>query len=275
MTEPYAVRLRRNLAQRAPLCVGVDPHPGLLRAWGLPVSPLGLARFGAVVVESLADRVACLKPQSAFFEAHGAAGLAVLEEIVGQARRAGALVIVDAKRGDIGSTMTAYAEAYLGDGPLAGDAVTLSPYLGFGALTPALDLAEANGRGVYLLARTSNLEGSAIQSAITASGVSVAQSLVDAAAERNRDSGLDAVGLVLGVTQAELGVDLSHFSGTVLAPGVGVQGGSLAGAHRLLAGFNGPIVPSLSRQILQAGPDPAGLRAELERLLEQAGQTAG
>jgi orotidine-5'-phosphate decarboxylase len=241
----------------------------LLRAWGLPVSPLGLARFGAIVVEALADRVACLKPQSAFFEAQGSAGLAALEEIVGQARRAGALVIVDAKRGDIGSTMTAYAEAYLGSGPLAGDAVTLSPYLGFGALAPALDLAEANGRGVYLLVRTSNPEGGSIQLATTASGRSVAQSLVDAAAQRNRGSGLDAVGLVLGATHADLGVDLSGFSGSVLAPGVGAQGGSLAGARRLLAGCDGPILPSLSRQILQAGPDPAGLRAELERLLAQ------
>ncbi|MDR1387533.1 MAG: orotidine-5'-phosphate decarboxylase [Propionibacteriaceae bacterium] len=266
--EPYAVRLRRRFALKAPICVGLDPHPALLRAWGLSVDPAGLARFGAIVVEALADRVACLKPQSAFFEAHGAAGLAVLEETMAQARQAGALVVLDVKRGDIGSTMTAYAEAYLGDGPLAGDAVTLSPYLGFGALSPALDLAEANGRGVYLLVRTSNPEGGLIQSAVTADGVSVAQSLVDAAAQRNRSSGLDAVGLVLGATHADLGVDLSGFSGSVLAPGVGAQGGSLAGARRLLAGCEGPILPALSRQILRAGPDRDGLRAELDRLLE-------
>ena len=100
------------------------------------------------VVEALASRVAVLKPQSAFFEAYGSAGVAVLERLIAAARGEGALVLVDAKRGDIGSTMAAYAAAYLSDAsPLAADAVTLSPFLGFGALQPALDAATASGRG--------------------------------------------------------------------------------------------------------------------------------
>ena len=93
-------------------------------------------------------RVAAFKPQAAFFERHGSRGVAVLEEVIAACREVGTLCIVDAKRGDIGSTMDGYAQAFLSDAsPLAGDAVTLSPYLGVGSLTPALELARQTGRG--------------------------------------------------------------------------------------------------------------------------------
>src|SRR5205807_937570 len=138
MRAPFGALVTTAVSLRGPLCVGIDPHPGLLEAWGLPVSADGLERFAMTCVEALAPEIAVLKPQSAFFEAFGSRGVAVLEQIIAAGRAAGALVVVDAKRGDIGSTMAAYAEAYLGDdSPLAGDAVTLSPYLGFGSLQPA------------------------------------------------------------------------------------------------------------------------------------------
>ncbi|ETZ89849.1 orotidine 5'-phosphate decarboxylase [Mycobacteroides abscessus MAB_030201_1075] len=115
--------------------MGIDPHPELLRAWGFDADAAGLARFSDICVEAFAD-VAIVKPQVAFFESHGAAGYSVLERAIAGLRDAGVLVLADAKRGDIGSTMAAYAQAWLGDSPLSSDAVTASPYLGFGSLSP-------------------------------------------------------------------------------------------------------------------------------------------
>jgi orotidine-5'-phosphate decarboxylase len=263
----YIERLKANIARRGALCVGIDPHPGVLAHWGLPDDVTGVERLARGVVAALGEAVAVFKPQSAFFEVFGAAGIAVLEATIRDARAAGALVIVDAKRGDIGSTMAAYARAYLGDGPLAADAVTLSPYLGFGSLTPALDLAEANDKGVYILARTSNPEGHSVQKAVTADGPSVVQSIVDQAVARNQASGRDAAGLVIGATHADPGADLAGFTGSVLVPGVGAQGGTIAGVQALFAGTAATVLPSASREVLLAGPDPGDLLAAAARLL--------
>ena len=158
-----------------PLCVGIDPHTSLLEAWGLPDDAAGLRSFALTVLEAVGGQVAAVKPQAAFFERHGSAGVAVLEEVLAAGRDTGTLVIVDAKRGDIGSTMGAYADAFLRDGsPLAGDALTVSPYLGFGSLDPAVDLALSSGRGLFVLCLTSNKEGHEVQHARTDDGVTVA-----------------------------------------------------------------------------------------------------
>jgi orotidine-5'-phosphate decarboxylase len=267
MRAPFGSRVTTAVSVRGPLCVGIDPHPGLLEAWSLPPDVNGLERFAMTCVEALAAEVAVLKPQSAFFEAYGSRGVAVLERVIEGARAAGALVIVDAKRGDIGSTMAAYAQAYLADGsPLAGDAVTLSPYLGFGSLDPALDLAEATGRGVFALALTSNPEGASVQRAAQG-GRSVAQAVVDGAAARNAGaSPLGPVGLVIGATVGELGVDLSALNGTILAPGFGAQGGTLADLAAVFGRQLRHVLPSTSRDVLRHGPDPATLRAEALRV---------
>ena len=160
----YARKLSETTAQRGNLCVGIDPMPSVLDAWGLMTDVKGLEACARGVVEELGERIAVFKPQSAFFEAFGSPGIAVLERVLEDIREAGAISLLDVKRGDIGSSMTGYAAAYLEDGaPLAADAVTLSPYLGVGALLPAIDLAVAQGRGVYVLARTSNPEGARIQ----------------------------------------------------------------------------------------------------------------
>ncbi|HEX2264522.1 MAG TPA: orotidine-5'-phosphate decarboxylase, partial [Pseudonocardiaceae bacterium] len=160
----FGVRLARVVAARGALCAGIDPHPELLRQWGLDDDVAGLERFARGAVEALAPEVAVIKPQSAFFERYGSRGVAVLERVLVAARDAGALVLLDVKRGDIGSTMAGYAAAYLSDGaPLAADAITVSPYLGVGALEPAFELASGTGRGVFVLALTSNPEGAAVQ----------------------------------------------------------------------------------------------------------------
>ncbi|HEX3779240.1 MAG TPA: orotidine-5'-phosphate decarboxylase [Pseudonocardiaceae bacterium] len=256
------------MAARGPLCAGVDPHPGLLKAWGLPVDASGLQRFAEICVEALAEHVAVLKPQSAFFEAHGSAGVAVLERLIADARSAGALVLLDCKRGDIGSTMDAYAAAYLADGsPLAADAVTLSPFLGFESLAPALDLADKTGRGVFVLALTSNPEGPNVQRAIAPSGGSVAQSIINSAAARNADSRpLGNVGVVIGATVGRTELDLGALNGPILAPGFGQQGGTVADLGTVFGAELPLVLPASSRDILRNGPDKTALRSAALRI---------
>ena len=280
--EPFGTRLAAAMAARGPLCVGIDPHPQLLAAWGLDDDVAGLERFARTVVEVLGGQVAVLKPQCAFFERHGSRGVAVLEQVLAEAAQAGALTIADAKRGDIGSTMTAYAQAFVGEGsPLAADAVTASPYLGFESLRPLLDLAAATGRGVFVLALTSNPEGPQLQLATTADGRSVAQTILDAVSEQNRGSaglgstglsstGLGSTGVVVGATAGSAASGLRvDVGGPVLAPGIGAQG---AGPEQLRALFPhslGAVLPSSSREVLGAGPTPAGLRRAAQACLEQ------
>lgn len=266
-TAPFGARLATAMDAHGPLCVGIDPHTSLLEAWGLPDDAAGLRRFALTVLEAVGGRVAAVKPQAAFFERHGSAGVAVLEEVIAAGRDTGTLVIVDAKRGDIGSTMGAYAEAFLRDGsPLAGDALTVSPYLGFGSLDPAVDLALSSGRGLFVLCLTSNKEGHEVQHARTADGVTVAALMASRAAALNASADpMGSIGLVVGATVGDAasrtGTDLTRVNGPLLAPGVGAQG---AGARELATVFGAArhqVLASSSRAVLAAGPDVAALRA--------------
>lgn len=268
MREPFGARVTTAVSAHGPLCVGIDPHVSLLERWGLPVDATGLETFAMTCVEALAGEVAVVKPQSAFFEAHGSAGVAVLERLIAAFRDTGTLVLLDVKRGDIGSTMAAYAQAYLGEGsPLAADAITVSPYLGFGSLDPALDLAEQNGRGVFVLALTSNKEGPQVQRARDENGVSVAQTMVDEAAARNAGATpLGAVGLVIGATVGRTELDLSKLNGTILAPGFGAQGAGVADLRTVFGENRRHVLPTSSRDILRHGPDATALRAAALRV---------
>jgi orotidine-5'-phosphate decarboxylase len=276
MREPFGVRLRAAVTARGPLCVGIDPHPGLLAQWGLPDDVAGLERFALTVVEALADRVAVLKPQVAFFERHGSRGVAVLERVLARAADAGALTVADAKRGDIGSTMAAYADAFVGEGsPLAADAVTASPYLGFGSLRPLLDLAAKTGRGVFVLGLTSNPEGPAVQHAIGPDGRSVAGVVLDAVRAENaaaaQQGRLGSIGVVVGATIGaevvhRLGLDLD-VAGPLLAPGIGAQGATAADLRAVFGPARAAVLPSSSREVLREGPSVPGLRGAAERTL--------
>jgi orotidine-5'-phosphate decarboxylase len=271
--EPFGARLRSAMDTRGPLCVGIDPHAHLLDAWGLPDTPEGLASFTYGVVDALADRVAVFKPQSAFFERFGSAGIAVLERATVRLREAGALVIIDAKRGDIGSTMAGYASAYLSEkGPLACDALTVSPYLGFGSLQPAIDEARASGAGLFVLALTSNPEGPQFQSARTVAGPTVAGAVLDGLRELNAaDLGADAAadalgsfGAVVGATIASTDEDL-EIRGPLLAPGLGAQGGTAEGLAKVFGSAVRNVVPASSREILGAGPSASALQDAADR----------
>jgi len=270
---PFGARLRAAMDARGPLCVGIDPHTSLLASWGLSDDVTGLETFSRTVVEALADRVAVLKPQSAFFERFGSRGIAVLERVIVDARAAGALVLADVKRGDIGSTAQAYAQAYLAAGsPLFSDAMTANPYLGVGALRPLVDTALANGSGVFLLALTSNPEGPEVQHARRPDGRTVAQSVLDAAAELNAGAEpLGSIGVVVGTTIGETGHDLSRVNGPLLAPGIGPQGATAEDLRAVFGAATRAVLPTMSREVLRHGPDPAALRAAAERALQACG----
>jgi orotidine-5'-phosphate decarboxylase len=271
--ESFGSRLGRAMAERGPLCVGIDPHPALLKAWGLNDDAAGLERFSLTVVEAVGSLAAAVKPQVALYERHGSAGMAVLERTLSAAAEAGVLTIADAKRGDIGSTMAAYADAWLRDGSsLAADSVTLSPYLGFESLRPALDLAAEYGRGVFVLALTSNPEGASVQHVGGAD--SVARRITEAAAGENRryTGGLGSVGLVVGATVGralqDLQLDLAAVRGVILAPGLGAQGATAADLRETFGSAYSQVLGTSSRDILAAGPTADGLREAAQRTLE-------
>ena len=275
----FGARLADAVSRRGPLCLGIDPHPELLRAWDLPASPDGLTAFCDTCVQAYAE-FAVVKPQVAFFEAYGAAGYAVLEHTIAALRDAGVLVLADAKRGDIGSTMAAYAAAWAGDSPLAADAVTASPYLGFGSLRPLLETAAAHNRGVFVLAATSNPEGATVQHA-RFNERTVAQQIIDQAAVINRTTGAainpgepGSVGVVVGATVFQP-PDVSGLGGPVLVPGVGAQGGRPEALKGLGGAAPGQLLPAVSRDVLRAGPAVSALRAAGERMRDAVAYLAG
>lgn len=272
--EPFGARLRRAMDDRGPLSVGIDPHASLLAEWGLNDDVAGLERFSRTVVEAMADRVAVLKPQSAFFERFGSRGVAVLEKAVEEARAAGALVVMDAKRGDIGSTMAAYAESFLHkDAPLFSDALTVSPYLGYGSLKPAVELARENGAGLFVLALTSNPEGGEVQHAVRTEdpgGRNVgATMLAHLAAENAGAQPLGSFGAVVGATLGDLSSYDLAINGPLLAPGIGAQGATAADLPRVFGAAVRNVVPNVSRGVLRHGPDAGALRAAADRFAEE------
>ncbi|WP_034801839.1 orotidine-5'-phosphate decarboxylase [Intrasporangium oryzae] len=272
----FGVRLRAAMDAHGALCAGIDPHRALVESWGLAYDVSGLERFALTCVEAFAGRVAVVKPQSAFFEVFGSRGVAVLERVLTELREAGTLTILDAKRGDIGSTMAAYAEAFLGaDAVAPADAITVSPFLGYESLRPAIDLAEQHGRGVFVLALTSNPEGAGVQHAVR-QGRSVAGTIVDGATRDNapaRERGeLGGVGLVIGATVgsavSDLGLDLAAAATPILAPGFGAQGGTVAELDRVFGAARPQVLASSSREILGAGPDVNVLAAQARRVAD-------
>ena len=275
MSEPqvgrpgFGRRLRDALDQYGPLCVGIDPHEALLRAWGMDATPAGAREFGLRTVEAAAGRVGVVKPQAAFYERYGAAGFAALEEVIAAARAAGLIVIADAKRGDIGTTMDGYAAAWLAPGaPLESDALTLSPYLGTDSLNAAFSAATAHEKGVFVLAATSNPEASALQRARVDDEESVAERVAHDVAARNigAPGSLGPIGLVVGATVDRRAYGLSDIvlAGTPsLAPGFGAQGAEPDDHGRLFGYVSSQVVASESRSILSAGP--AGLAARIDQ----------
>lgn len=265
----FGARLAAAMGDYGPLCVGIDPHPSLLAQWGLDDSPEALVAFSDAILEASVGAAAAIKPNSAFYERHGSRGIAALEQLLGRAKELGVLTILDAKRGDIGSTMQGYADSYLAVGaPLEADALTVSPYLGVGSLRPAFDLAAASGKGLFVLALTSNPEGASVQHAVAPDGVPVAVAVARAAADLNAGaSPMGSVGLVVGATigdaARDLGVDLTAVNGPLLAPGVGAQGAGQAELAQVFGDARPRVLVNQSRDIAAAGPLVENLRGSI------------
>lgn len=276
----FGDRLAGVFAERGRLCVGIDPHPHLLGEWGLPASAAGLREFGLRVVEAATGRAGIVKPQVAFFERFGSAGYAALEEVIREARAAGLLVIADAKRGDIGTSVAAYGEAWLTPGsPLEADALTVAAFQGVGSLAEPMSLAERAGKGLFVLAATSNPEAAELQQAVVRSGAhagaTVARGIIEDVHAFNQEQTphpFGTVGLVLGatVTLGDYGIDTAvpvQPAFPVLAPGFGHQGARVEDVGRLFGSFAPGVIVSESRGLLGAGPD--GLADAIERRAEE------
>ncbi|HUV57287.1 MAG TPA: orotidine-5'-phosphate decarboxylase [Acidimicrobiales bacterium] len=268
MREPFGVRLRERIRALGPLCVGVDPSPKLIESWGRTDSVEGLEFFSLAVLEAVLGTAAVIKPQVSFFERFGAEGYRVLERLLSEARDADVLVVADAKRGDIKSTNDGYADAWLSDrSSLAVDALTVTPYVGVGALAPLFEVAQATGRGVFVLAATSNDEGRAVQTARTSEDERIEDLVLRSVSELNRrDDGLGSLGAVLGATRDRPDFNLASLGGPYLVPGVGSQGATADHVARLFARCpQGTVLVNVGRAILEAGPDRAGLRDAAQR----------
>jgi len=276
----FGARFSTALAERGHLCGGIDPHATLLHEWGLDDTVAGLERFALTAVEGLAPYVPVVKPQSAFYERFGSRGVAVLERVIAESKAAGALVLLDIKRGDIGSTSQAYADAYLDpSSPLASDAVTVSPYLGFGSLTPFVESAAKHDAGLFVLALTSNKEGAEVQDAVpdeesrAITGAATVADLMLAHLRRLNDEAracgaLGRYGAVVGATIDGAGHDF-EFNGPILAPGFGAQGGTPSDLARIFGTAARQVVASSSRGLLRQGPSTTAMRDRALRLREE------
>lgn len=268
----FGLRLSEAFSKNGQLCVGIDPSSEQLLSWGLPDSAKGAKEFALQIIEACVNQVGIVKPQVAFFEQFGAAGLLVLSEILERASGAGLLVIADAKRGDIGSSMAGYTRAWLtSEAPFQADALTVSPFLGLESLRPAVETAIDSGKGVFLLSATSNPEAAIIQQAATAGG-SIASEVASFAASFNA-AGLGSVGVVVGATLTLSDFDLSadSFPSTpILMPGFGAQGVNLAETRTLFGNLTENLICSVSRSV--AGQSSSGLMERVASAKQQLSQ---
>lgn len=277
MPTSFGSKLEKAFNDYGQLCVGIDPHVSLLEEWGLTDDIASLEKFANSVLDAAAGRVGIIKPQISFFERHGSRGFAVLEKLAERASQTDLLVIMDAKRGDIGSTMDAYFDAWLGqNAPFLCDALTVSPYLGFGSLKETLSGAAERGKGVFVLAATSNPEGASLQRAKVGDST-IARQIWDSLHEINQvtahgNAMLGSFGAVIGATlnlqsigleNVLMGQDIS--ATPILAPGFGAQGADLSAAKQLFGLGSRQTIHTVSRSVLQAGAPGLSKSIELAK----------
>lgn len=273
----FGERLVAAVAASSPLCVGLDPSASLLERWGLPDTAAGVESMAVSVIDAIAGTAAAVKPQVAYFERHGTRGYAALEVVIAAARDRGLLVVADAKRGDIDATMTAYGEAWLADGsPLCVDALTVSAYLGLGAMEQVVEMATIAGRGLFAVVASSNPEGRSLQEAISSTGRRVEEDLLaDLALQNARETAttgrvLGSLGAVVGATRTAGSLPLAGLAGPYLVPGVGAQGATASDVGALFSGCpRGSVLVNASRSILAAGPGPEDVAVAARELADE------
>lgn len=250
----FASRLIEGTRKFGPLCVGIDPHPGMIPEMFGGDTPEGVWKWSQAIVEAAAGKVAVVKPQVSLFERHGPEGMAALQAAAKAARAAGLIVLMDAKRGDIGSTAEGYAQAYLAPGaPFEGDALTVNPYMGLDTLEPYAKLAKAHGKGVIVLVRTSNPGAADFQSRIMAGAplyVRVAEALGPLTERLMSPCGWSSLMMVIGATAPEEARAVRALApkALFLVPGYGAQGAGAAEACSGLVNGEGGVV-SASRSV--------------------------
>lgn len=270
MSGSFAQRFGEVRERTSALVWGADPAGGLLEQWGVGDTPDGLERFVDVVMEASVGAVGLIKPQAAFYERHGWRGIRSLTRLVQEARDQGLLVVLDAKRGDVGSTNEAYAEAYLGKGaPIEVDALTVHPYLGFEAMDAFVTRAAQSSACLLVVTRSTNPEGRLIQDSAADDGMTVEARLLEAIGSTNAaltDHDPGPIGAVVGVARNQAPLDYLGARGLFLVPGVGAQGTTPDVVAECFSSCKDRVMPSASRSLLRAGPSPARLREDLLRL---------
>jgi orotidine-5'-phosphate decarboxylase len=293
IADAFADRLTLRVRELAhPLCAGLDPILGQIPAPfrtgsmepGDPATADAVERFCLAYLDRICERVAIVKPQSAFFEALGWRGLKVLSGVLAEARARGMLALLDAKRGDIGSTATGYAAAYLEESsPLRADALTVNPYLGTDTIEPHVAAAARSGSGLFVLTRTSNPGGRDYQE-LEAAGRPVFEHVASSLAPLAKrlvgaETGYSGLGLVVGATYADESRRLRELrpDSLFLVPGYGAQGGTpdaaVAGFVRGAAGrLEGGVVNSARGLHFPAGAgdDAASWERAVDHALDRA-----
>jgi orotidine-5'-phosphate decarboxylase len=282
--------------KRSQLVVGLDPRldllPMELRGEGVLGRAAGasaVARFCKGIVDAVGPYVVAVKPQSAFFEALGSDGIRALEEVSDYARSSGLLVLLDAKRGDIGSTARAYASAFLeprnGQGPIA-DAMTVSAFLGHDSVEPFLAACRRHGAGVFLLVRTSNSGAADVQDLVLSDGRPLWQYLASLVHEWGQalvgERGMSSVGAVVGATYPRAVSEARKLmpQAPMLLPGIGAQGATPADVARAFTSGPASALVTASRSVIFAFRDTdedwrVAAANEAERLAGQVWAASG
>ncbi|WP_273755165.1 orotidine-5'-phosphate decarboxylase [Bartonella sp. MM73XJBT.G] len=271
----------KNSEKYGPLCVGFDPSHKVLQAWNLSCDYKGLKDFCDILLTAVVGKVGIIKPQAAFFELYGVEGLQILKELIENAQKQGLLVLVDTKRGDIGSTAEAYGKAWLGaDSPFKADAITVNPFLGFDALIPLIKIAEETKTAVFMVVQSSNPEGKQIRNARIGDqtvSVHLAQNIVDYNSQSSSQyRHIGPIGAVIGAT---LGCDAKETieqleNSLFLVPGIGAQGGTITQlTQQFPQRLWQNIIPSISRSITEAGRKSADLKNVIHNFAEQSKNT--
>lgn len=271
----FATRVTQRMNRYGPLCAGIDPSAATLAKCGLPDSADGAYEFGKLIMHAANYEVAVVKPQSAFFERFGSAGVKAIEELAALGREKEVPVLLDVKRGDIDSTADAYAHAYFHpSSPIRVDAITLSPYLGVKALKSSFELAAKYGCGVVVVVRSSNPEGEALQSARMADGRMVWETMAAEITEFNRllsSNPIGPIGAVVGATCKDAGPVVEALPHSfILSPGIGAQGATIEDCRVRMASARGRILPNVSRELIAGGTSAEAIGATIRRLNQEA-----
>ena len=257
-----------------PLCLGLDPSKQLLEKWSLPLSIHGLKEFTKIVFNATEDLIGIIKPQFAFYEQFGPEGLQILKDTIKKAHKRNMLVIADCKRGDISSSLIAYVHTILGpESFYQADAMTVLPYMGIDAFNEAFDYAHKQQSQIFVVAQSSNPEGVELQNAKTSKQSTVIETILQTIQNYNKaKDSIGPVGSVIGATirSGDIPLNLNLLNNQLmLVPGMGAQGANWQNIKQKLPNLHHQVIPTCSRSILQAGPEPKQLQQAIIKIKKE------